>query len=845
MKKIFFLLVAFPIMAQSSELDDLMKDIRHGETLNSVGAAVRPCGRNVAAVLLGLAKKINGPDVDKFLRILDTSHSSLRVLIESKTEEATEKARAAIREEADALKEEKDTLIRQLEKQKAMTLEAEGKRDAFAHQVTELETQLEEKKKALIETEAKTTTLGTTNKSLVRQLEEQKAMTLEAEKQAAQRTTEVEALRTKLEQAKRSAAGEKREHQAEVTTLRKEYATRQAAQTKEIQRLQEQFSDKERALTAEIGELQEKLSQKERESQQVKDEIEEVRVERSASIRTNGKEIRALKTKLEQTEIQLAEYKKMFNDQLGTIGALDGWDHISEAQLRARIKEAENKKKPSSLKARTATVEVPDNRSDTGSVRSTRSRFSLSSLWGGGTPKAAPRRTSLEPQDPVADDPSTAEAFDHAGAFSTPIVGERAIEKDQADGATDSLSDVSLNEEKAEQKPASGSSGGGILGWFNRKPSTPIAAPNPPAPQKDADGSKYTYTTGTPRSLGGNTPKSSSPLNPNPLTSPVLTPKGLHTPVKPAATVTGGRPSDASSETNGLDSGASSAASSPARMVSHKPAKPSPLRSGNTPSRPAQLDTKEEGLFGGESPDRPQPFGPVKLESDDRAKSSSLARSRSDGRPAPISTGSPPLTNRGLARSASVGPRERSHSADSNERKDSPIVVAEGFQRALPLGISPMKGGAFDFPAASVHDGKDLKQANSVSPITDNRETEAPQPISTSEDNALSSAVPAPSISPHAGTPGKDYQASSTENPQKKKRPSLVVNTTAPGASAAPPPPSSLKEGGLKQKGPRSLPSSPTAATVARASSALKESPPASSKGMQPSASPTNHMPAK
>ncbi len=140
---------------------------------------------------------------------------------------------------------------------------------------------------------------------------------------------------------------------------REESAGALAALTSEKQALQASNA----ALRREIDTLTAQIAEERKMTRVEQDRVEEIVRDRATAGRTAdeekarlGEQIRELQERLKRTEAQLTEYKKMFTDQLGTIAQLDGWGDISETQLRARIKETQRKKKPSSLECDTASL---------------------------------------------------------------------------------------------------------------------------------------------------------------------------------------------------------------------------------------------------------------------------------------------------------------------------------------------------------------------------------------------------------------------------------------------------------------------------------------------------------
>lgn len=151
---------------------------------------------------------------------------------------------------------------------------------------------------------------------------------------------------------------------------REESATALAALTSEKQALQARNEDLRReidtlkaTLGSRIAGLEVQIAEERKRTRAEQDRVEEVARDRATTGRTAdaekarlGEQIRELQKRLERTEAELAQYKEMFTDQLGTIAQLDGWGDISETQLRARIKETQRKKKPSSLASDTASI---------------------------------------------------------------------------------------------------------------------------------------------------------------------------------------------------------------------------------------------------------------------------------------------------------------------------------------------------------------------------------------------------------------------------------------------------------------------------------------------------------
>jgi hypothetical protein len=155
---------------------------------------------------------------------------------------------------------------------------------------------------------------------------------------------------------------------------REESAGAIAALTSEKQALQAMNE----GLRREIDTLTAQIAEERRKTRVEQDRVEEATRDREITGRTAdadkarlGEQIRELQERLKRTEEELAQYKKMFTDQLGTIAQLDGWGDISETQLRARIKETQRKKKPSSLECDTASLSPRGSSTPPGSLTGT------------------------------------------------------------------------------------------------------------------------------------------------------------------------------------------------------------------------------------------------------------------------------------------------------------------------------------------------------------------------------------------------------------------------------------------------------------------------------------------
>lgn len=266
-KKQFFVLVLVSLAlgtnaaSSASELEAIKRDIEYGTTLRSISLAVKPGqGRNIAALCLGLAKHFNRADFENFLRVLDSSHASLRALVDSEVGEATAKATAASAGTVAALTAEKDALtarIRTLEEMLAKQTEAvanlEGLKAALQETRSQLEGVTKGRDTATAEATATKTELGNQMAALTA-LQAAFDQYKETQGEATQKlTAELETLR----QASEARQREKVAVEVQVAGLQTELETLKAAQvatTATVTKLQDSLAAKEAEVTKVSGE---------------------------------------------------------------------------------------------------------------------------------------------------------------------------------------------------------------------------------------------------------------------------------------------------------------------------------------------------------------------------------------------------------------------------------------------------------------------------------------------------------------------------------------------------------------------------------------------------------------